>query len=323
MDELLVKYLLGEASPAEEKLVLEWVNAHADNKRYFDHFKLIWAESKQLEQKSTVDENQAWERFKQSLAQQPTAAVAENVIAFEPKRKNNFMRIAAAVALVVIGGFTAYYFALFNKSETITLASANKVLIDTLPDGSIITLNKNSTLAYSKDFNTKTRNVTLSGEAFFNVAPNKQKPFEITVDEVKVHVVGTSFNIKSTAAATEVIVETGIVKVGVAKKAVKLLPKQKILIRKNNPDLNVQNSVDDLYNYYRTQKFVCNNTPLYELAAALSTAYNTKITITGESARNLRLTTTFEGSSLNDILKVISETFNLKIEQANGEIILR
>jgi transmembrane sensor len=121
-----------------------------------------------------VDENQAWERFKQSLAQQPTAAVAENVIAFEPKRKNNFMRIAAAVALVVIGGFTAYYFALFNKSETITLASANKVLIDTLPDGSIITLNKNSTLAYSKDFNTKTRNVTLSGEAFFNVAPTNK-----------------------------------------------------------------------------------------------------------------------------------------------------
>lgn len=322
MDELLVKYLLGEADPAEEKLVLEWINAHADNKRYFDHFELIWTESKQLEQKSTVDENQAWKKFKQSLAQQQTSAPS-NVIAFEPKRKNNFMRIAAAVAFLVIGGFAAYYFHLFDDGGTITLASADKVLIDTMPDGSIITLNKNSTLAYSKNFNTKTRNVTLTGEAFFNVAPNKQKPFEITVDEVKVHVVGTSFNIKSNAAETEVIVETGIVKVGVAKKVVNLMPNQKILIRKNNPDLRVEHNIDDLYNYYRTRKFVCNNTPLYELTDALSNAYNIKITIAGESTRNLRLTTTFEESSLNDILKVISETFNLKIEQINGEIILK
>jgi ferric-dicitrate binding protein FerR (iron transport regulator) len=55
----------------------------------------------------------------------------------------------------------------------------------------------------------------------------------------------------------------------------------------------------------------------------LSNAYNTKITISGETSRNLRLTTTFKEMSLNDILKVITETFNLKIEQRNGEIILK
>jgi ferric-dicitrate binding protein FerR (iron transport regulator) len=320
MDELLVKYLLGETSTAENHSVLQWINAHPDNKRYFDHFKIIWSESKNLEQKSTVDENKAWERFKQNIAQQQ-APVEHNVIAFEPRKKSNGYKIAAAVALLIIGSFAVYFFN-YNNAD-IVLASSDKVLIDTLPDGSVITLNKNSTLAYAKNFNTKTRNVKLTGEAFFNVTPNKQKPFEITVDEVKVHVVGTSFNIKSTTESTEVIVETGIVKVGVENNAVKLLPKQKILIRKNNAELKVQSNLDDLYNYYHTKKFVCNNTPLYQLTDALSNAYNTKIIISGEASRNLRLTTTFKEMSLNDILKVITETFNLKIEQRNGEIILK
>ena len=320
MDELLVKYLLGETSAAEEHSVLQWINAHPDNKRYFDHFKLIWTESKNLEQKSTVDENKAWERFKQNVTQQQ-AIVEDNVIAFEPRRKSNLYKIAAAIALLVIGSFAVYFFN-YNNGD-IVLASADKVLIDTLPDGSIITLNKNSTLAYAKNFNTKTRKVKLTGEAFFNVTPNKEKPFEITVDEVKVHVVGTSFNIKSTAEETEVIVETGIVKVGVENNTVKLLPKQKVLVRKNNAELKVQSNLDDLYNYYHTKKFICNNTPLYQLTDALSNAYNTKIIISGEASRNLRLTTTFKEMNLNDILKVITETFNLKIEQKNGEIILK
>jgi transmembrane sensor len=321
MDELLVKYLLGETSAAEEHSVLQWINAHPDNKRYFDHFKLIWAESKNLEQKSTVDENKAWERFKQNVTQHGQPTVEDNVVPFEPRKKSGIYKMAAAVALLVIGSFAIYFFN-YNSGD-IVLASADKVLIDTLPDGSVITLNKNSTLAYAKNFNTKTRNVKLTGEAFFDVAPNKQKPFEITVDEVKVHVVGTSFNIKSTAEETEVIVETGIVKVGVENNTVKLLPKQKVLVRKNNAELKVQSNLDDLYNYYHTKKFICNNTPLYQLTDALSNAYNTKITISGETSRNLRLTTTFKEMSLNDILKVITETFNLKIEQRNGEIILK
>lgn len=163
----------------------------------------------------------------------------------------------------------------------------------------------------------------LTGEAFFDVAPNKQKPFEIIADDVKIHVVGTSFNVKSSKDQTEVIVETGIVSVGIDGKTVRVLPKQKVIVRKRSTTLEIQKSMDSLYSYYRTKAFVCNNTPLYQLVDALNNAYDAKITITNNSIRNLRLTTTFKEMSLNDILKVITETFNIQIEQRDGEIILK
>jgi ferric-dicitrate binding protein FerR (iron transport regulator) len=165
--------------------------------------------------------------------------------------------------------------------------------------------------------------VKLTGEAFFNVAPDKQKPFDIAVDEVKVRVVGTSFNVKNDAEETEVVVETGIVSVGVVDKAVKVLPRQKVVVHKKQRALDVQRSQDDLYNYYRTKRFVCNNTPLYQLAEALSSAYNVKIIIPEERVQNLRWNTTLEKMPLNDILKLITQQFNLSIEQKNGEIILK
>src|SRR5690349_9076612 len=146
MDELLVKYILGETTAAEEEVVLQWINASVENKRYFDHFRLIWVESKQLEQKSTVDENLAWEKFKQKVVVQEQAVPRDNVVEFKPKQKSNFMKAAAGLALVVLGSLSVYYFGFSNRE--VILASGNQVLIDTLPDGSVITLNKNATLAY-------------------------------------------------------------------------------------------------------------------------------------------------------------------------------
>jgi ferric-dicitrate binding protein FerR (iron transport regulator) len=320
MDELLVKYLLGEATAAEEQSVRSWINAHKDNRRYFDHFKMIWEQSHSLAAASSVNTDKAWERFKARRDGADTGGGTATAIAFQPARKTRWLKAVAAAAVLAIAGTATYYFTAGNE---IVLASADKVLIDTLPDGSVVTLNKNSTLTYAKNFNGKSRYVKLTGEAFFNVTPDKQKPFDIKVDEVKVHVVGTSFNVKNNAEETEVVVETGIVSVGMVGKAVKVLPKQKVVVRKKEHALDVQRNQDDLYNYYRTKRFVCNNTPLYQLAEALGSAYNVKIVIPEERVRNLRWNTTLAEMPLNDILRLITQQFNLSIEQKNGEIILK
>jgi transmembrane sensor len=227
----------------------------------------------------------------------------------------------AAILVVIAGSF--FGLSILFGNQQIVVASNNAVHVTTLPDGSVITLNKHSSLTYSKHFNDKSRDVTLQGEAFFSVAPNKQKPFEIKVGAVNVRVVGTSFNIKETVQQTEVIVETGIVKVKVANDSVKLLPKEKVVINKRNSKLDVTKSSDLLYNYYRTKTFECINTPLSELIDALNKTYDTKIIIANENTAKLPYTSTFKDMPLNDILKVITQTFNLTIEQRNGEIILK
>lgn len=63
-DELLVKYLLGEAGSAERDSVDQWIKASLDNSRYFKHFQLIWETSKQVMIPPTVNADEAWLRFK-------------------------------------------------------------------------------------------------------------------------------------------------------------------------------------------------------------------------------------------------------------------
>ncbi|RYE20288.1 MAG: DUF4974 domain-containing protein, partial [Sphingobacteriales bacterium] len=192
-----------------------------------------------------------------------------------------------------------------------------------LPDGSFVTLNKHSHIEFSENRNGKTRDVKLTGEAFFNVAPDKSKPFIISVNDVKVQVVGTSFNVKSDVKKTEVIVETGIVKVAKNSNDVTLKPNEKATVYSNAAKPVKELNDDVLYNYYRTKEFVCNATPLWRLADVLNEAYGVNINIPDQRLRQMAITTTFRNEPIENILAVIGETFNIKVERKGNYIVLR
>ncbi|WP_207421294.1 FecR family protein [Desertivirga brevis] len=313
-DELLVKFLLKETSPEEDRQVKDWIAADPAHQKQFSDISLIWSTSKNLESKSTVDENAAWERFKQRAGERKTAP--ETVI--RPiKRDFNWLKVAATIVLVSLIGLL-----LFRKSETQFTAS-NKVITETLPDGSVITLNKNSSLTYSSSLLGKKRQVDLAkGEVFFKVKPDKAKPFVISSGAVLVEVVGTSFNVKHKGTATEVIVETGIVKVSEGSETVILHAGEKVFVD-SQQKLRVEKSTDQLHNYYRSKIFVASNTPLWRVIEIMNEAYQAQIVIENPELRNLTLTTTFKNESLGEILKVISETFNISVTQKDNQIILK
>ncbi len=315
MDEILVKYLLEEASPEEASIAHNWLKAHPDNQRRFDQFKLIWTESKKLEQETPVDEQEAWSRFQERIRQSEAKAVPL------PKRNRARLFRAAAAILVLLAGTWVTYFALTGRE--VVLAAGDRIRTETLPDGSVITLNKQATLTYAQNFNRKNRQVALKGEAFFDVTPNTGKPFNIKVADVSVTVVGTSFNIRNTEEATEVVVETGVVVVAKNHNQVKLLPQQKAIVLKNSNQPVVASNEDDLYQYYRTNKLVCNNTPLWKVVEMLNRTSATRIEIGDRRIANLSLTTTFENASLNDILNTIAATFNIQVEQKDSVVILK
>jgi ferric-dicitrate binding protein FerR (iron transport regulator) len=315
-DDLLVKYLLQEASPAERLQVEEWIAADSANEKQFQQFLLIWNESKKLEQVSAVDENAAWQRFKQKIEHKP----AGNTIAF-PKQSFNWMRIAAMLILMIGGSWAAYYY--LYSGRMITLSADGAIVAQTLPDGTTVTLNRNASISYPKSFTGNTREVKLNGEAFFNVTPDKSKPFIIHANEADVRVVGTSFNVKSSASFTQVIVETGIVQVTKKQKGVTLKPKEKATVKKDIDQPLKEDNDDELYNYYRTKEFVCNGTPLSRLVEVLNEAYDAHIIIANDNIKNLPLTTTFHNNDLDYILSTIGETFNIKVERNGDQIILK
>jgi ferric-dicitrate binding protein FerR (iron transport regulator) len=85
------------------------------------------------------------------------------------------------------------------------------------------------------------------------------------VNEVLVTVVGTSFNIKSENGNTEIVVETGIVRVTRSGKTVELIAGEKIIMSANGSNATKEKVSDKLYNYYRSKEFVCDDTPLWKL----------------------------------------------------------
>ncbi len=315
IDELLIKYLLGEADAREHLTVQKWRDAKHENEKYFEGFRLIWEQSKYAESKSTIDENAAWERMKLRLQDTPAQSKPTKKIALSI---NTFMRVAA-VLVVLLGGF---WFYTMQSNRMIIVQSELTTKIENLPDGSVVTLNKNSSISYPKQFKGNTREISLSGEAFFNITPNKEMPFIIAANGVSIKVVGTSFNVKTAIEKTEVIVETGIVEVSKKENSVRLNPKEKAIVLKESAPVKDE-SKDALYNYYRTNEFVCNNTPLWRLVEVLNDAYGSHISIGNASVKNLPLTATFKNENLNDILNIISETLDVSISRNGTEIILQ
>lgn len=308
-DGLLINYLLNEATEEERLSVDRWLALSPENQKEFDRFKKVWADSLALATTAPSDASAAWSRFQQRVRP------AEPVVS--TKRRLGWLGVAAAVAVLAGTGWSLYTL-LRSNNPTVVLQATNVVNVDTLPDGSVVTMNKNASLSHPQKFADDERRVSLQGEAFFNVVADKAKPFVITVNNVSVKVIGTSFNIRSGSGVTEVIVESGTVDVSRGTQTVRLRPRQKVSVIPADTALAVQREPDRLYNHYRTNEFVCDGTPLWKLMQVLSEAYGVSITIEREALRSLPLTTTFSNASLDNILSVVQETFeeyNIRIEK--------
>jgi transmembrane sensor len=316
-DELLIKYLLNETSDRESLMVQSWLRADPGNQKRFDEFSLIWETSRNLASTVQMDEHLAWKRMQQRLQKKQEQAPVKRLIPIKPAR------IAAVFFLLIAGAAIAgIFFIKERRVETRIVKAEKQAISDSLPDGSIVTLNKASALYYPEKFNADSREVKLDGEAFFNITPDKQKPFVIRTGEIEIRVVGTSFNVRNDKGSTEVIVETGIVDVTRNNQTIRLMPEEKVVINKADKLLVKEEVEDKLYNYYASKEFVCVNTPLWKLAEVLNEAYGVHIVIAKKELKRLPLTTTFDNESLDKILVVISQTFNITVDRQGDTIVL-
>jgi ferric-dicitrate binding protein FerR (iron transport regulator) len=316
---LLVRYLLNETSEAEKSRFEEWVNASSENKKQFEHFLIIWEQSGNIPIEKKIPEDEAWQRMKMRLNQAGPATPVKSI-----STAKLAWRAAAVFVIAVCAGWLGYVIMQYYANARVTtvqVASVARVITDTLPDGSIVTVNKNSFLTFPSKFTGNTREVTLNGEAFFTVRADKKHPFIIHANDITIRVVGTAFNVKSTNGKTEVIVESGVVQVVKARKTVRLEAKEKTITSWYDSSLLKAGTTDKLYNYYHSKEFVCNATPLQQLVETLNAAYDANIVIKNDSLRDLKITTVFKNESLDTIISIISETLKIKVER-NGKTIM-
>lgn len=319
MDTLLIKYILGETTKSEMDKVEEWMKSDHAHLQQYQAVSKIWQESKHMEIHSQINEHTAWQNFIQYKDNQEKK---HKFVLFNRNKFTQTFKYAAIFILMSIAGFIAFQIIGLPHSNTEVYAQYNNEKV-ILPDGSIVFLSKDAKIIFPEKFQKNIRNVVLTGEAFFDVYPEANKPFTINANETEIIVTGTSFNVKSSASKTEVIVTTGSVVVKNDHGKINLGPQEKVVVVKgaNSPQKILVS--EQVFKYYlQNKELVFNATPLSELIPVLEELYDTKIIIEDNGIRNLPLTTRFKNADLSEILHVIATTFNLSIKQSNGSYIL-
>lgn len=187
-ERLIAAYLNGELSPGEETELMEWIQADGANKNFFYHIKDTWDSTKKV----SVDVDQHLLQFYKKQAQLRKARV---------RILPGWVNVAAAVALLAVGLFAAQFLPFIqsaNKSmvESFVVPKGSRSEI-VLADGTKVNLNSNSRLKLNKDFSTNLREVSLEGEAYFEVKSDKRHPFKVHTHKFDIVVTGTKFNVSS------------------------------------------------------------------------------------------------------------------------------
>lgn len=318
-EEILVKYLVGESNADERKSVEQWLAEDPAHRRHYQQFLDVWRLSRRAAALAPRDPDAAWERFRGRLAEK------QRRVGPTPAIRTRWMQIAAVFCVCLSVAVAIYSLqAPMGSFAGRDLATAHSVLRDTLADGTIVTLNKGSSIHVAPTALKRRRLVTMgTGEVFFDVARNESKPFEVTVGNAKVTVLGTSFNIKKEGSQIEVIVSTGLVRVQYGTLSRELAPGQRIVIDQYDNTFDLDKVEGELYQYYVNNRFVLKNTSLGEVVEVLSEAYGQPITIEPPELGRLTLTATFERDSLAHILAVIAETLDVTAVKEGNTWVIR
>ncbi|HET6227553.1 MAG TPA: FecR domain-containing protein [Bacteroidia bacterium] len=317
IDDLISKFLSGEAEPQEALWLEDWKSENPANLSYFNHCKNIFETVngyKQTDQ--AIDTTAAWEKIKPMLS----SAKKET-----PVRQLFYLRVAASIALL-IGIGSVFYFVL-NKpaAETNYYAAGNQSQAIQLTDGTCIIMAPHSTLSLDNGFGKNNRLLHLNGSAYFSVVHNEALPLIVDAGKVLIKDIGTQYNVVTSRDSLYVHVDEGEVELldnAGSKLNVKAL--QSALYIKSQGQF-IDNGKDTLINRQTkdTPRFNFVNAKLSDVVQRLNETYKTNIQLENKSIENCTLTTKFYDEDIKTILLIISETLGLKYETNKDGYIIR
>lgn len=309
----LVAFIEGQTTAESRKEVLLWLGASEDNRSYFESVERLWLELGQMpEVQVRVDKQKAWSKLEHRIDN-----YKNNRAKHTSQRVGWF--IAAAVASVIL------IFSLYQRQtsshtemEVYNFANADAPLNDTLPDGSLITLNNDASIRYALNNTTNQREVSLKGEAFFEVEHNEELPFVVDVSLGSIKVLGTEFNVDAT--------DTTYIKVALLKGSVSLNYERNdhseinILLAPNEEgifdakqDTLFKQSLSPLSTYWLNKQIHFNRTALNIALQKLEDAYGVDIDWNASEFNNILFTASFNDQTIDEVLQVIASTYDLDL----------
>lgn len=322
--QLFDKFLLKQASAEEIQALIQWLKSEGSFQDWTDK---EWSMAS-TEMDAGVQQR-LFVQIKEKINQE------SNVLLPVPRKDNKqhklylwTARIASIIMIVLLTSLSVYYYTAKQLKMHDMIVSVDKGQKATivLPDGSKVWVNSDSKLVYGSRFTSKERVLELEGEAYFEVAPDKNRPFIVETDNFSVKALGTSFDVKSykedSWAAT--VLMSGKVEVKSKKETLILEPDQRILFDKITGKME-KSIVTDAGDYsgwmYNTLSFEAET--FENIVQTLQRLYNTRIIFETESLKKYRFTGTPGNTSLESILQILSLTSPLSYEVKDSVIILR
>jgi len=192
-----------------------------------------------------------------------------------------------------------------------------------LPDGTKGWLNSGSTLKYATNF-LGNRKVQLSGEAWFEVIHNKDKPFVVSTPALDVQVLGTKFNVAAflNEKVTEVVLQEGKVQVdGTDKKfTAELKPNERFIYDALLKTSTIQNVNAVQFSAWKDGLLVFRNEPLSEVLNRIGRWYNVEIVMTDPMLQKFRYRATFQEEQIEEVIRLISLTAPIEYSFNNRKV---
>jgi ferric-dicitrate binding protein FerR (iron transport regulator) len=319
--ELLDKYLNGVCTTEEKRMVEDW------------YFEL---------DKNANDASNLVPSFNKAALFERIQAEIEQLHPFDhrPERLpliKKYSRLITGVAamLILIAGISFFmtrpsfgiHDRIVSKAEHFEIQNKTEVVVQkTLPDGSIVWLKPGATLIYERHDEKSKREVAFAGEAFFEVAKDPLHPFIITAAEMKIRVVGTSFNVIAlpNSRTFKVTVVTGKVQVTAdnkkgQRKTILLLPKQQASFNLGSHTL-VQteiNSVQLKKQLWKPFSLSFSDATMETVSEELEKAFQIKIHFSNPAIANCHLKVDFNNQQLNEVLTLLEKLLDVECEMVD------
>ena len=318
MEDIILKHVNREPlTPAEEAKLKNWLAKSEKNQIIFNQLKLALKGPDKQELGQMKDE--IWVNF--------SSGVEEDVQTTNSKKAETVIWLRYAAGLLLLATIAALLY-FYTKPAVEPTAATTIVMLEkeslkgqrltfSLPDGSIVKLNSGSKITFPRVFDEKTREVSLEGEAFFQVAKEQQRPFIVFSRDVQTEVLGTSFNIRAydEDPLVQVAVKSGRVAVSAQEsgKSVVLAPREMARYSSDNKKISRHDLEDPSVVFgWTNQKLVFKNNNLEEILHTLSRWFDVDFDISGKSLPDKPFTANYKNPTLEEVM--ISLAFAYKFE---------
>lgn len=292
-DKIIQKYILGKTSEEENQQLNLWIQQSSENKKRLFEEKDIW-------------ETYAYHSNEKKYEPSPELELTKlKIVSGNFGKTIQLKRILqiAAIIFITFGMGWASQFISFQDSQQLAETNMQEVFVPKgqinqifLADGTRIWINSESKLTVPTVFDLNQRVVKLNGEAFFEVAKDKTRPFRVEVNGQEIEVLGTSFNVRAydNSNKIETTLETGQIRLSIGDQTNVLSPGEQSLYDKTKKELVISKVDPITYSSWKDGRFEFQNEDLIEVFKIVERWYDVEISYNEN---------TFKGMHFSGVIK--------------------